>query len=128
MARDILVVEDDPHIRALLTDCFMLMGYRVRTAIHGQDALRVLSEWQPDLILLDLMMPVMDGWTFLHERQANPGLQEIPVLVMSATTSLYQRPIPADAFVSKPFSIDDLIEQVESLISYQHRRTEIHPA
>jgi CheY-like chemotaxis protein len=117
MDRAVLVVDDDAGIRLTLSEILESEGYSVRTAGNGRDALRVLSDWQPHVILLDLMMPEMDGWAFLHERQADAGLLRIPVVVMSAGYNPHARPLKAEALVPKPFSIDDLLGQVESLIA-----------
>src|SRR5258707_3215800 len=78
----ILVIEDDDGIRALLSTVLAGRGYRVSLAEHGQAALEAIAQQRPDLILLDLAMPVMDGRTFLRHYEARAG-PHIPVIVLS---------------------------------------------
>src|SRR5260370_25254572 len=80
----ILVIEDDDGIRALLSTVLMGRGYRVSLAEHGQAALQAIAQRRPDLILLDLAMPVMDGRTFLRAYEAQAG-PHIPVIVLSVS-------------------------------------------
>jgi CheY-like chemotaxis protein len=80
----ILVVDDSPDARQLLQDLLADTAAEVRTAANGQDALRTLREFEPDLVLLDLLMPVMDGLTFLEVFRGTPRFQHVPVIVVSA--------------------------------------------
>ena len=80
----VLVVDDDPDVRVLLEMCLVLEGFDVMTASNGRHALLRLNEMHPALILLDLMMPVMDGYTFLEERRRDPQLSSIPVVIITA--------------------------------------------
>ncbi|MEP6654684.1 MAG: response regulator [Myxococcales bacterium] len=85
-AASILVVDDDFDIREALCEILTSEGYRVVDAANGADALsRLHAEDAPDLVLLDLRMPVMDGYEFLKRRDADSSLKEIPVIVVSAT-------------------------------------------
>jgi CheY-like chemotaxis protein len=107
----VLVVDDDASIRELLSTALEEDGYEVVPAVNGQDALAVCERWRPDVIVLDLMMPVMDGWTFakrLRERD------EIPIVVLSAATDLarHAKTIGAAAVVGKPFDLDQLLPKV----------------
>jgi CheY-like chemotaxis protein len=107
----VLVVDDDASIRELLSTALEEDGYEVVPAVNGQDALAVCERWRPDVIILDLMMPVMDGWTFakrLRERD------EIPIVVLSAATDLarHAKTIGAAAVVGKPFDLDQLLPKV----------------
>jgi CheY-like chemotaxis protein len=87
--------------------------------VNGRDALTVLERWQPDLIVLDMLMPVMDGGAFLGEQQASPQLRDIPVIVMSASFKLKDEHehSPASALLPKPFRIGDLLAHVEALMT-----------
>ena len=117
--RGVLVVDDDPTIRELVELLLAGEGYQVRTAIHGWEALEQLHRWRPDVIVLDMLMPVLDGTAFLEVRQASPRLRQIPVLVLSAS---FKRTHAgelsgASALLPKPFRIDDLLAHVEALTS-----------
>jgi CheY-like chemotaxis protein len=83
-----MVVEDDRDVRLALAEILAEEGYRVAVAEHGYDALRQLRfGMQPGVILLDLMMPVMDGWEFLAQQRATPSLASIPVVVLTAASN-----------------------------------------
>ncbi|MCC6179601.1 MAG: response regulator [Chloroflexi bacterium] len=114
----ILVVDDDDHIRAFVTEALDLEGYEVRNAPDGIAALDVLAVWRPDLILLDLNMPRMDGWTFCSVQQAAPDLADIPVALMSATHNLQAQALPCApvAVLEKPFDLDKLLDQVAAAL------------
>jgi CheY-like chemotaxis protein len=115
VASTILVVEDDDAIRAALVDLLEDEGYDVRQARDGAEALTLLrSEPPPCLILLDWMMPVMDGKAFLEERERDPSLFHIPVVVLTAGAA---RPTPGLATVqvlAKPIRIEEFLDVVAS--------------
>lgn len=110
----ILVVDDDEHIRELVCEALDLEGYEVRGARDGQAALDILASWSPSLILLDLNMPRMDGWTFCAVQRQRPELAGIPVALMSAAHNLHARELPCApvAILEKPFDLDDLLTHV----------------
>ena len=108
----ILVVDDDPDIRTALRHLLEDEGYGVTTASDGQAALECLEKMEPPcLILLDLMMPRMDGWQFLLRRENNPTLGKIPVVVVSAYADL---PLAGrhEAALSKPIDMGKLLSVV----------------
>lgn len=115
--RTVLVVDDDAAIRDMLTEVLEDSGYTVITAANGQDALMLLYQTMPPprVILLDLMMPIMTGWAFREVQQVDQRLAEIPVIILSARTSLEHESIPmtADAFLRKPVNIIHLLAIVE---------------
>jgi CheY-like chemotaxis protein len=117
----VLVVEDDPDIRGAIADTLSYEGYSVSEAPDGVEALRRARSERPDLILLDLMMPVMDGWAFRAEQEADPSIAEIPVVVVTACQAQDDRvrALRAAAFLQKPFDIEMLLEIV-------HRWTSVH--
>ena len=107
----VLVVDDDDAIRDALRDLLAEAGFATVTARHGLDALHVLNglEAPPTLIFLDLMMPVMDGWTFCEIRRRNGSLREIPVIALSAVPiTESNRPDGIDAFLAKPIDVREL--------------------
>lgn len=107
----VLVVEDDPALREFTTDWLAEAGYSARAAENGAEALDALG-WGPDLILLDLRMPVMDGWQFLDRltaSSAHPGPNPVlpPVIVLTATPrTRAELPRGAVAMLEKPFDFD----------------------
>jgi len=113
--KTILIVDDDADLRDALTDLLESRGYRISSADDGAKALRWLRESDaPSLILLDLMMPVMDGHEFIAQRNADPVLAGIPVVVISAGRHPRGSVVPGSAGVLyKPFEPDQLIRIVE---------------
>jgi len=113
--KTILVVDDDTDLREGLADLLQSRGYRVLTADDGAKALRWLRKSDaPSLILLDLMMPVMDGHEFIAQRSADPVLTRIPVVVISAGLHPRGSVVPGAAEVLyKPFDPDNLMRIVQ---------------
>ena len=110
----IMIIDDDEDIRSGLSDLLEGEGYRVVAVSDGKDALaRLSSEGLPDLILLDLMMPVTDGWRFRAEQLVNPALASIPVIVVTAVASPEQKVgFGGVAVVTKPFDERTLLAAV----------------
>jgi CheY-like chemotaxis protein len=109
----ILIVEDDLDIREALADALGCEGYDLVLAQHGQEALELLRDGaRPDVILLDLLMPVMSGWQFRQIQLADPVLAEIPVIVVSASHPGDARP---DRHLPKPFSIGELLSALDDV-------------
>ncbi len=115
--RQILVVEDDPDIRAAVGEILILVGYDVAEARDGVEALNRARERVPDVILLDLMMPNLDGWAFRDAQRADPLLAAVPVVVMTACDVRQQHGFGAVAYVQKPFELDDLLRVVHRCCS-----------
>ena len=114
-AHPVLIVEDEEDIRDLVVELLTSQGYAVCVAGHGADALAQLrAGYKPCLILLDLTMPVMDGWTFCQEREKDPSLAGIPVVVVSAVPQNDPRNgrIRAVEHLLKPLNIGKLLETV----------------
>jgi two-component system chemotaxis response regulator CheY len=114
--RQILVVDDDDMIRDLIADALSDEGYAVIRAADGAEALRRVEEQAPALVLLDMRMPVMDGWRFAREYRALPG-PHAPIVVMTAAENAdaWCREIGGDGCLPKPFDLDVLFETVERL-------------
>jgi CheY-like chemotaxis protein len=115
MSSTVLVVDDDPAIRAVLADVLTFEGYDVLTAGNGQEALQRIASRQPDVVLLDMRMPVMDGWEFAHALQ-DRGLR-LPICVMTAESDpgSWASAVGADAFIGKPFDVTQLLFAIEAL-------------
>ena len=112
----VLVVEDDADIRDAMVGILESAGYAVCAASHGGEALAQLQAGsKPCIILLDLMMPVMDGWTFGEEKEKNPSFAEIPIVVVSAVSRNDPRNARMRAVdhLPKPLNIDKLLATVE---------------
>lgn len=109
----ILIVEDDDDLRDLVKTILELEGFHVRTARHGREALERVGESMPDLILLDIKMPVMDGRAFAVEFRARYG-GGAPIVVMTAAehAASRAREIGALGWISKPFCYDELVKTV----------------
>jgi signal transduction histidine kinase len=121
--RTLLVVEDDVDIRESLDGLLSMEGFRVTGCSNGREALDWLRiSPKPDLILLDLMMPVMDGWQFRVAQKDDPELATIPVLALSADSTAKAAAIDAEAYLKKPVDYDTLIATIDRLlIESEHR-------
>jgi DNA-binding response OmpR family regulator len=116
-ARHVLVVEDDSPVRVMVADLLHDAGYGVLQAADGSEALQVLHQTRPDLIVLDLMLPGMSGWQFLEESREELDRARIPVIVLSAITGRgdYPATLGVAAWLTKPLDIDRFMGAVEDL-------------
>lgn len=114
----ILVVDDDSDLRRSLAELLEEEGYEVSCAKDGEEALRALSGAAPDAILLDLTMPVMDGWTFRDVQRGDSRLAAIPTVVISAAYSDPRavQSLGAEAFLAKPFELSRLTETLQRVL------------
>ena len=113
--RRVLVVEDEDTIGQVVSDVLTLEGYEVRRARNGREALAILAGWLPRLILLDLMMPVMDGWAFrAAQRQLGGDAARVPVIVLSGAREVRMRAAELGAVeaLSKPFDLSQVVAAV----------------
>ena len=110
----VLVVDDDPAIRGLVADALRGEGYVVDRAAHGREALDAMRANRPATVILDLMMPVMDGFSFLEACQKEQLCPGVPIVVISAVQDLLRRinEMPVNAAIAKPFDLDDLVRTV----------------
>jgi CheY-like chemotaxis protein len=128
----VMVVEDDEDIRNGVRDILEDEGYRVEPAADGRDALAKLRAGaaRPSVILLDLMMPVMDGRTFRHAQMSDPALGEIPVVVLSADSSAHAKAtaIRAAGLLKKPLRLEALLDVVAAHARFAHTAVSRGPA
>ena len=114
--RRALVVEDDDDIRDVVSMLLTVLGFDVREAANGQAALEVLrGGWIPTLIVLDLMMPVMNGWAFRAEQRRIKGAANVPVIVLSARRPLFREvdgELQVAEILPKPFELDSFLAAV----------------
>ena len=109
----VLIVEDDADLREMMAQLLSLEGFRATAVANGREALEYLHEADvPQVILLDLMMPVMDGWEFRRKQQADPALASVPVIVLSALDLARAGNLDATAFLKKPLDFDHLLALV----------------
>jgi CheY-like chemotaxis protein len=124
----VLVVDDDPSLRALAKTLLTCQGYHVVVAEHGEDGIRRLRECCPDVIVLDLNMPVMDGWQFRAEQQrlSDERLAAIPVVLLTAADHVAQHAatLKARAFIPKPFDPIELMDAIDAAVP--HRTSAAH--
>jgi CheY-like chemotaxis protein len=112
----VFIIEDDVDTRDMLAKFLELEGYNVELAANGRQALDLLtSGTSVNVIVLDLMMPVMDGWEFRRRQVEDGRLRNIPTIVVSAAGRERLSQISADAYLSKPVDMDELLERVSQL-------------
>ena len=121
--RTVLLVEDDEQVAAALCAVLEDAGYTIARASNGKDALDQLSSRSVDAIVLDLMLPIMDGWEFVSAQKASRVLAEIPVIVISADHSAKARAIRADRALKKPFAAEQLLVALDELLFALDRKT-----
>lgn len=128
--RQLMLVDDDPNLILLVKDYLEFRGYRVMTAENGLQALELLAEEIPDLIICDVMMPEMDGYTLVEHIRENPATEWVPVLFLSAKGQSQDRVkglnTGADVYIVKPFEPEELVAQVESSLKQASRLIKHH--
>lgn len=110
-----LIVEDDADLREMMAQLLTLEGFRAEAVANGREALNYLHQSpRPDLILLDLMMPIMDGWEFRKRQQQEPAIADVPVIVLTALDRAQARAADLSGvdFLKKPLDFDRLLELV----------------
>jgi len=109
----ILVVDDDDSTREVVVEFLSSEGYEVWAASHGRIALEMVGSAQPDAILLDMLMPIMDGYEFTEAYRQSQG-PHVPIIVLTATfdAATSAQSIAADGYLDKPFILDELLEVV----------------
>jgi CheY-like chemotaxis protein len=116
--RTVLCIEDEPEAISLIKLILERGGFRVIGALNGRDGLELAREANPDVVLLDLMMPGLDGWEVTRRMKADEALRGIPVIVLTGVdeTSEGSRDLQADDYVTKPFAPRDLIRRVQEAV------------
>jgi chemosensory pili system protein ChpA (sensor histidine kinase/response regulator) len=117
---DILIVDDDPPIRNLVRQIFKRMGFDAREARDGAEAISEIESSIPRLVVLDLMMPRMNGWEVIDRLRADGKMERIPVIVLTAVGSQRTEELPSlgvRAVLGKPFEIHDLINTAKTVLA-----------
>lgn len=113
----ILVADDDPELVAIVEVALSSRGYRIATAKHGREALERIEQERPALVLLDMTMPIMDGWTFARALRERHG-RGIPIVVMTALkdSQLRSDEVGAEAELGKPFELQTLYDVIDDVL------------
>ncbi len=131
MSERILVVDDDPDILQFVQINLELDGFRVETAPGGRQALERASENPPDLMLLDIMMPEIDGLTVLRRMRSNPTTGSVPVIILSARSLAEDRvkglDLGADDYITKPFDLEELVARVRTVLRRSQQMRDLSP-
>lgn len=118
----IICVEDEPEVTELVQIILHREGYEVIGAKGGQEGLALIQDTLPDLVLLDLMMPDMDGWEVYQQLQANDATQDIPVIIVTAKAQSIDKVLglhiaKVDGYITKPFKPSELVQKIEEVLS-----------
>ncbi len=121
MANKIMVVDDEPDVVDLVRLVLESDGFQVVTAYSGKEALEKIGKEMPDLVLLDIMMPQMDGWEVYSRIRANPQTKDIPVAMLTAKSQSIDKMIglhvvKVDDYITKPFGRSELLERVKRIL------------
>lgn len=122
MPSKILIVDDEPELRTALRVRLAASGFVCETAGNGREALTLLERWTPDLIVADLLMPEMDGYTFCREIRARQRLAGVPIVVLSAVPRHAierKEELQADCIMHKPFDSGALLTTIRELLSVE---------
>jgi DNA-binding response OmpR family regulator len=118
----ILVVDDDPAIRQLLTDVLEMEGHEVRVAVDGLAAVRALEVFRPDCVVLDVMMPGLDGYGVLRSMRRQDG-DPVPVIMLTAAAEADSAARAwadgLDYYLAKPFGADEVLNLIDGVIGYR---------
>lgn len=121
MQKHILVVDDDRDLRRMLSESLRSAGYRVAGVSSGTRALETLRRLRPNAIIMDLMLPGMDGFVLCEKLRRNPETADIPILVLTGISSQIARfagmESGASDYLTKPFSVIDLLDRLQALVS-----------
>jgi len=124
MTKKILVCDDEPYILMALTDAVEMEGYECVTAVNGREALQKARETLPDLIMLDIMMPFMDGFEVCRELKADAATRDIPVIMLTAKSQQVDiqkgKDAGADDYITKPFRPSTLRKKFNEVLDARH--------
>ncbi|HOW89797.1 MAG TPA: response regulator [Elusimicrobiales bacterium] len=120
MGNKILLVDDDPEISSLVQYTLESMGHQTQVCSNGREVLEALQAQKPDLLVLDVMLPGIDGYSLANQITEDPATKNMPIIVLSAlepSRSMFQKFPQVAAFLTKPFNTDDLTEAVKAALA-----------
>ena len=121
MSKRILVVEDQPDNRKIIRDVFARTGYEIIETENGEEALAAIAKTRPDLILMDIQLPIMDGYTATRRIKADPALRSIPIIAVTSYALSGEekkaREAGCDDYIPKPYSPRELLAKVRQYLS-----------
>jgi len=120
-AKIVICIEDEPEMITLIKAILSRRGYDVIGAAGGREGLETVAQMKPDLVLLDLMMPGMDGWEVYQKLKANPETQALPVIVVTAKAQSIDKMLglhiaKVDDYIAKPFTPQELVDSIEKVL------------
>ena len=120
MGNKILIVDDDPEISSLVQYALESVGHETKICENGRDVIDTLHDYKPALLILDVMLPGIDGFSLATEITEDEQLSSMPIIVLSAlepSRTMFQRFTQVSAFLSKPFNTDDLLDTVKTALA-----------
>lgn len=129
-AKTILYIEDEPGMIDLVRLILERRGYRMLSALDAASGIEIVEQERPDLVLLDIMMPQMDGWEVFRHIKSSPELENIPIIVVTARTQpidviLARHVAKVDDYIKKPFGPQEILRSIEKIL---RDRAQDHPA
>ena len=128
MPKEILIVDDEPGIVVPVQFLMEQQGYHVMTANRGEDALDLIYQYKPDLVLLDIMLPGIDGYEVCEIVRLNPNYRNVKIIFLTALGREVEiakgLALGADAYITKPFSNTELVSKVQELLTTSHETSE----
>jgi two-component system, OmpR family, response regulator VicR len=120
--RKVVYIEDEEDMISLVRLILERKGFEIKGAIGGREGLAIIHEYKPDLVLLDLMMPDMDGWDVYQQMKSDNLMSDIPVIIVTAKAQNIDKVLglhiaKVDDYISKPFSPHDLLESIENVLN-----------
>ena len=127
--KKLLLIDDDPNLILLVKDYLEFRGYQVMTAGNGREALSALTDLSPDMIICDVMMPEMDGYSVCQQLKADPATQDIPVIFLSALDLTFDKvkafDVGAADYINKPFHPAEVLARVKNQIRIRQQSLQL---
>jgi DNA-binding response OmpR family regulator len=120
MGNKVLLVDDDSEILSLVQYALEDMGHQVQVCDNGREVLETMRTYKPELLILDVMLPGIDGYSLANQMSENPATKDTPIIVLSAlepSRTMFQKFPQVSSFLTKPFNTDDLMEAVKTALT-----------